>query len=92
MGQSLLLIKKDFLELSLEIDRNVSLEMGTGFGISNTTSVALNMPITIAELKEVIDKLTKLHGELTEAWACPNCNAINRKDWTVCDTCEVERQ
>jgi hypothetical protein len=89
MGQSIILTKRDFLELSLEIDRNIALEMSTGFGGPNRPTTVTSLPLTIDELKDVIDQLTDLHKTLQESWTCKNCKAINRKEWTVCDTCEV---
>jgi hypothetical protein len=91
MGQSITLLKKDFLELSLEIDRDVALEMSTGFGGSNRPTTVTTIPVTTDELKKIIDQLTNLYKDLLEAWKCPNCNLINRKDWTECNNCNGKK-
>ena len=92
MGQSVTLLKKEFLELSLEIDDHVCLEISTGFGVSNRETTSTTMPVTVDELKEMIDRLTELYNDLKESWVCPYCNIINRKDWKNCNNCETENK
>jgi hypothetical protein len=88
MGQSIVLLKKEFLELSVEIDRDTTLEMSTGFGSSNRVTTATSIPVTIDELEDMAKELTILAAELKASWKCPSCAAINRKDWTECNTCD----
>ena len=88
MGQSIILLKKEFLELSVEIDRNTTLEMSTGFGHQNRVTTATSIPVTIDELEDIAYELTSLVASLKTSWKCPHCSAINRQDWTECNTCE----
>jgi hypothetical protein len=88
MGQSIILLKKEFLELTVEIDRDTTLEMSTGFGSNNRVIVSTSMPVTFDELEDIAKELTILAAELKTSWKCPNCNAINRKEWTECNTCD----
>jgi len=92
MGQSVTLLKKEFLEFSLEIDRHISLEMSTGFGGSNRVTTGTVMPVTIDELKKIIDDLTALHEDLKDTWVCPKCNLINRNAWTECNNCDEPKE
>lgn len=88
MGTSIILLKKEFLELTVEIDRNVKIEMSTGFGTDDRVTTHASMPITKNELVDVIKVLQDLHYDLEESWICEDCQTINRKEWTECNTCE----
>lgn len=88
MGQSLGLITKEFLTLSLEIDRDISIELSTGFGGPNRCTTITSMPLTLEELDSIISDLSQIRDVLKESWKCPLCNSINRKEWEVCNTCD----
>lgn len=92
MGFSATLLKKEFLEFSLEIDRDISLEMSTGFGPPNRVTTHANMPLTVDELGGIIEQLKDLHAKLLKAWKCENCGALNQEDETECGTCDQKRK
>lgn len=90
MGQSIVLLKKEFLELTIEIDREVAIEMSTGFGKSPRVQTVVTMePVTVEEVKDMIDKLTYFYNEYKKAKKCPQCGSINQGDSVHCDLCSA---
>ena len=90
MGTSFTLIEKDFLVLSLEVSKQVQLEMSCGFGSCRDRKAYTGtcMTLSIDELKSVIDKLTSIHNELSKAKICPMCGQINPPESEWCNNCD----
>jgi hypothetical protein len=87
VGNSIVLLKKEFMELSLEIDRDVQIEMSTGFGISERVTAHIGIPINLDELDSIIQTMIETRDELRKCWKCPHCGAINKEEWKECNTC-----
>jgi hypothetical protein len=92
MGTSFTILKKNPLELSVEIDRDIKIEISTGFVGSETNSQTSSfMTITTSELDEIITELTKVKDSLNNYWTCGECLALNSADWRECNTCDEVR-
>src|SRR6185437_15690001 len=91
MGTSITLLKKEFLELSLEIDRELSLEISTGFcNHQQKCHVSTLMEdVSLKEIDEILSTLTKTRNELETSWVCV-CGNINHSDWEECNTCDIK--
>ena len=76
MGNSVTLAKKEFLELSLEIDDDLRFEISTGFTSGNGPAVVVNIPVTVEEVGETIANLQKIYEQLKTAKKCPRCGQI----------------
>lgn len=91
MGVSITLFKKEFLELSLEVDRHVALEMSTGFGVSERVTVSVAIPTTVEDLEKIIAELQRSVEQLKASWKCADCGLINNQDNKECDVCDRPR-
>ena len=92
MGFSATLLNKDFIELSLEIDRDLFIEMSTGFGSGNRVTTSTSIPVTLDDISNIIKDLTVLRDELAKSWKCQDCGVINREDVSVCINCDKEKK
>ncbi len=88
MGASVTLLQKDWLVLSLEADRTISLEMSTGFTGRVSSRTGTSVDLSVAELGEIISELTKIHGQLLLAKTCVECGLIVPSEELVCANCE----
>lgn len=93
MGQSLILLRKAPLELSLDIDRGICIEVGTGFQEGSPPySVNVSISLTVDELAQLISRLTTIHNDLKESWTCPDCKSICHKNWQHCAVCGLKKE
>lgn len=73
----------------MEIDRNLCLEMSTGFGGPERKALTTTqMILTIDELDEVIKNLSVMREDLRGCKVCAACQTINHRDAPECQTCE----
>lgn len=91
MGYSATIITQDFLTLSLEIDREISLEISDGWSSGSNKKKAFTSTqiiLTVDELDQVVEKLSAVRESLRGCKICTQCQTINYKDFTECQTCE----
>ena len=88
MGHSLTIVEKPPFELSLEISKDIRLEISTGFGAGSRPEMAVSLPITREELKQAIALLSEIHDSLEGAWKCPDCGEINKAEDNFCSCCD----
>ena len=89
MPTSIIIAEKGMLELSVEIDKDVRLSMGTGFHDKNGESVNVEFPVTIDELKDMHRYLGELIDHLKTSWKCSSCGSINHGDMPKCPMCDT---
>ncbi len=87
MGYSATILEKACLVLSLEIDKEIKIEIGTGWHHPPGVSVSTTMEVTVDELDEVIEKLSEMRDKLRKAFVCPKCQYINAPGETECENC-----
>lgn len=87
MGYSATILEKACLVLSLEIDTEIKIEIGTGWNRPPGVSVSTMMEVTVDELDEVIEKLSKMRDQLRQAYVCPKCKYINAPGEDHCENC-----
>lgn len=88
MGRSFTILEKD-LTLSIEVDRSVSIELGTGWGRCEKKShVSVQMDITLPELGELIENLKIVQKDLVGCKLCSQCGTINHRESSECEICE----
>ena len=89
MGQSLILIQKKPLELSVEIDRDICIEISNGFnGPDVKWSVGSRFEVSLEDLKEIANNLAKVISDLENSWVCQSCRNINHESENCCSNCE----
>lgn len=91
MGQSIVLLEKKPLELSIEIDKDITLEISTGFqsGINSRSYVTIGMPVSLEDLDNIIVGLSNIKEELKDAWKCKHCGALNPESLVSCNNCDM---
>ncbi len=89
MGHSFTVVEKDFLTLSVDVDRDITIELSSGWLTSqHKAAVSAQIKLTYKELEEAIAELIKIKEELRDHKTCDSCGSINRRDSIKCQTCE----
>lgn len=76
--------------LTLEIDKDIRVEISTGFGSGSRPEMSVSIPVTLREVNGIIERLKELSIQLSNAWKCPLCGLIQeieRHD-LQCRNCE----
>ena len=92
MGHSLTVVEKPPLEFTLEISKDLRLEISTGFGSGSRPEISVSLPVTREELKQAIATLLKIDATLDDAWKCGDCGEINQGGEKLCSSCDSERR
>lgn len=87
MGTSFTLLQKEWLVLSLEVDREIQLELSSGFTGRVKARTGTGIDLDINELGKVIKELQGIYQELLIANVCLDCKTINPKEETKCICC-----
>ena len=88
MGYSATILEKACLTLSLEVDTEIKIEIGTGWYAPKGVHVSSAMEVTMEELDKVIENLSDMRDKLRKAYVCPKCQYINPPGNSYCDNCE----
>jgi ribosomal protein L40E len=91
MGFSLELLKKECLVLSLEVDKDIRIEIGTGWDAPKGVSLSVMMQISLQELGEIIKDLQEIKEKLDNSKICQDfdCHTYNPQDATRCNACNL---
>lgn len=76
--------------LTLEIDRDIRVEISTGFGSGSRPEMSVSIPVTLGEIRGIIERLKELSIQLSNAWKCPLCGLIQEIEcrFPMCRNCE----
>lgn len=76
--------------LTLEINKDIRVEISTGFSSGNRSEMSVSLPVTLAEINLIIERLKKLSVELSNAWKCPECGLIQEINYNnpPCSDCD----
>jgi hypothetical protein len=89
MGTSITILESEILTLSIEIDRDINLEISTGFGANNRDQVVVSIPIDITKLETIKYEIDEVIKELKKSWVCINCSNINHPNAKECSLCNL---
>lgn len=73
MGTSFEIIKVSPLELTIDVDREICIEISTGFVKGPQSYISAAIPVTVEQLGSVIEELQKVHEQLKTAKKCEHC-------------------
>jgi len=76
MGTSFPLLEVQGIELAVDVDRDITLTVGTGFHAHGTSSFGIDIPVTAEHLKSMIDNLQRVVRELERSKQCTKCRQI----------------
>lgn len=89
MSQSLEILNKGFLSLSVEIDIRIELEISSGWRDNGDKAMtSTRMVITAEDLDQIIERLKMVKSDLVGIKTCYDCGAMNHKSNCFCDGCE----
>jgi hypothetical protein len=90
VGYSFELIKRGPLELSLEVDRDLRIEISTGFNSDDSYNFSTSIQVTEEDLSNLIDNLLRIKRDLKLSLVCDPCGAINGPASKYCNVCDFK--
>lgn len=87
MGQRHVLFLTDNFKISLDIDDEISLGIGTGFTSLGKPSANFEIPLSVQQLGEIVGNLDQLHKQLKKSTICMDCGRYNIEDAKQCANC-----
>lgn len=89
MGQSIEILNKGFLTLSVEIDTRMELEISSGWQDNGDKAMTSTiMVITEKDLDQIIERLEMVKSDLVGIKTCYDCGTMNHRSNCFCDGCE----
>ena len=87
MGNSITIIEKEILVLSVEIERKITIEISTGWSAQPNTRATMQIDITREDLDKIITNLTLVRDSLKNSITCEDCLNIEPEGSSECMAC-----